>query len=160
MKPPLTTAPIFALDEASTWGDLEDAMSGSVEYQSSKRGKILPLMLFAPMTEPGNLDAWEPMTTLPDNLLMVSVERHVDKTILKALKRGEATLGEVCHAASCPLVRIDFEGPLADAYQQMTDAEIQAYAVTHPGRDDPSFFFLRGNAAVRVFDRELRNVTR
>jgi hypothetical protein len=52
MKPIQTPIPVFALDETTTWVDLEDAMEGSVEFQSSKRGKILPLMCFAPMAEP------------------------------------------------------------------------------------------------------------
>ena len=42
----------------------------------------------------------------------------------------------------------------------MTDADIAAYTLTHAGTDDTSYFFLRGQAAVRAFDRELRNVTR
>jgi hypothetical protein len=160
MKPIQTPIPVFALDETTTWVDLEDAMEGSVEFQSSKRGKILPLMCFAPMTEPENLDAWEPMKVLPENLLVVSIERSWDAIILKALKRAEPTLGEVCHAATFPLVRINFELPLADVYKQMTEVGILAYTMLYEGKDDTSFFFLRSGAAVKAFDKELRNATR
>lgn len=156
----MSTVPVFALDADSTWADLENAMAGCAEYQSSKRGKILPLLLFAPMTEPENPDAWEPMKVLPENLLMVSIERHLDARILKALQQAEAVCGETQHAATCPAVRIDFELPLADVYEQMTRAEIGSFALTYPGKDDPSFFFLRGEAAIRAFDAELRKVTR
>jgi hypothetical protein len=160
MKPSQNTAPVFALDAEATWTDWENAMEGCVEYQSSKRGKILPLMFFAPMTEPENLDAWEPMKTSPENLLIVCIERKVDATILKALKQAEAVLGEVRHAASFQAVGINFTLPLADVYRQMTVAGILAYTCTQTGKDDPSFFFLRGNAAVKAFNQELRNVTR
>lgn len=44
MKSAATTVPVFALDETTDWEDIENAMAGSVEYQSSKLGKILPLM--------------------------------------------------------------------------------------------------------------------
>lgn len=155
----MTTVPIFALDTASTWYDLENAMAGSVEYQSSKRGRILPLMLFAPMTEPENPDAWEPMKGVPENLLMVSIERSMDRRILKALQWAKALCGETQHAATCPLVRIDFERPVAEVYEQMTAAGILALAHTYAGKDDPSFFFLRSEVAVRAFDAEFRKVT-
>lgn len=135
-------------------------MLGCVEYQSSKRGKILPLMLFAPMTEPENLDAWEPMKTLPQNLLIVSIERPVDRQLLQALKQAEAVLGETRHESSCPSVSIRFDLPLADVYAQMIAAGIRAYTITKTGKDDPSFFFLRGVDAVKAFNQELQNVTR
>jgi hypothetical protein len=162
MKPPKNPVPVFALDATTTWDDMENAMNGCVEYQTSKLGKILPLMLFAPMTAPENPDAWEPMKVLPENMLIVSIERHVDASILKALKQAEAVCGEVRHAATFPAVQINFNAdlPLADAYEQMTRAEIFAFAVTYPGKDDPSFFFLRGAATVKVFASELRNATR
>ena len=157
---PQNSVPVFALEEATIWPDLENAMEGCVEYQSSKRGKILPLMLFAPMTTPENLDAWEPMKILPENLLIVSIERHIDASVLKALKWAHTTLGEVRHAASFPALSINFDLPLSDVYKQMTELGILAYTATHSGKDDLSFFFLRGNAAVQAFDKALRNVTR
>jgi len=160
MNPPQNTAPVFALDATATWTDWENAMLGCVEYQSSQRGKILPLMFFAPLTEPENMDAWEPMKTLPENLLIVSIERKVDGTILQALNQAAGVLGEVRHAATFPPVRINFNLPLADVYRQMTVAGILAYTLTRDGKDDPSFFFLRGMAAVKAFNQELRNVTR
>ena len=162
MKPPKNDVPVFALDAATTWDDMENAMEGCVEYQSFKRGKILPLMLFAPMTEPENPDAWEPMKVLPENLLIVSIERHVDANILKALQQAQATCGEVRHAATFPAVQINCNADLAlaDAYEQMSRAGIFAFALTYPGKDDPSFFFLRGAATVKAFASELRHVTR
>lgn len=57
------------------------------------------------------------------------------------------------------LVRIDFAQPFADVYRQMEAAEIAAFATPQPGRDDPSFFFIRGSDAVVAFDRGLRAVT-
>ena len=134
-------------------------MAGCVEYQSSKRGKILPIMCFSPMTEPENLDAWEPMKLLPENLLIICIERKVDARILKALWRAEAVVGEVCHEGTRTGMGINFELPLADVYRQMGSAEIRAYAFTRMGVDDASFFFIRGGEAVRAFDRELRKLT-
>ena len=159
MKPASNNAPVFALDESTDWEDLENVMSASVEYQLSKLGKIIPLMFFAPMTEPENLDAWEPLNALPEYLFIVSIERSADATVIQALKRAEAELGVFQFAASCPAVSIDFEEPLADVYQQMAAADVAAFAHPQPGRDDPSFFFLRGSASVRAFDRALREVT-
>ncbi|MDZ4402351.1 hypothetical protein [Prosthecobacter sp.] len=54
-------------------------------------------------------------------------------------------------------MRIDFEQPLADA--QMTVADSAACALTYSWRDDASFFFLRGSAAVNAFDCGLHEVT-
>lgn len=159
MKPASNTAPVFALDETTDWEDLENAMAGCVEYQSRKLGKIIPLMFFAPMTEPDNLDAWEPLKTTPQNLFIASIARSTDAIVIKALERTETELGELRLASSFPAVRIDFEEPLADVYQQMTAADIAAFALTHTGRDEASFFFLRGSTAVRAFDRALREVT-
>jgi len=159
MKPASNNAPVFALDETADWEDLDNAMAASAEYQLSKLGKIIPLMFFAPMTEPDNLDAWEPLQTLPQNLFIISIERSTDAIVIQALEQAEAELGELRFSASFPAVRIDFEEPFADVYQQMTAADIAAFAQTSPGKDDPSFFFLRGSAAVRAFDRALRVVT-
>lgn len=156
MKPAANQAPVFALDETTDWGDLENVMSASVEYQFSKLGKIIPLLFFAPMTEPENLDAWEPLTKLPDNLFIVSIERSTDATLVKALEQAEA---ELRFAASFPAVRIDFEEPFADVYRQMEAAGIAAFAHPQPGPDDPSFFFLRGSNAVRAFNTGLGKVT-
>ena len=156
----MSTLPVFALDADSTWADLENAMAGCAEYQSSQRGRILPILLFAPMTEPENPDAWEPMESLPENMLIISIERAMDDRIVRALQQAKAVCGETQQAAACPLVRIDFELPLANAYEQMAGAGILSYALTHPGKDDPSFFLLRGAAAVRAFATELPKVAR
>jgi len=159
IQPPANTVPVFALDADTTWADWENALAASVKYQSSKHGKILPLMFFAPLAEPENPDTWEPMTTVPENLLVCSIERKVDGIILRALKQAEPALGEIRQAASFPAISLNLNLPLADVYRQMTVAGIQAYTVTKTHPDDVSCFFLRGNAAVRAFDKELRKVT-
>lgn len=136
------------------------ALDGCVAYQSNQRGKILPLAFFAPMTEPENLDAWEPMTTLPENLLIVSLERTVDATILKALTQARATLGEIYAAVAFSRVQINLNLPLADVYRRMAGVGLLACTVIQSDTDAISFFFLRGRTAVQAFDRELRDVTR
>ena len=159
MSTPSNNAPVFALDETADWDDLENAMAASAEYQSRKLGKIIPLMFFSPMTEPDNLDAWEPMTTLPENLLITSIERSADKTLFKALDKAEGYIGETHLAASCPDVSVDYDEPLAVIYEQMADAGIDSFAKPTQGQDDVSFFFLRGKEAVLAFNRALRSVT-
>ena len=164
MKPannnsPSETAAVFALDAGTDWEDLLNAMEACINYQSTRRGKILPLMFFAPLTEPENLDAWEPMKTVPENLLVLSLERKVDLQLLQALEQAAPVLGAISHAATCQAILLDFKLPLADVYAQMTAAGILAYTYTQTHKDDPSYFFLRGVAAVRAFDKELRRVT-
>jgi hypothetical protein len=156
---PVNKLPVFALDSSTTWWDLENAMEASVRYQSEHTGKIAPLMLFAPMRSPENLDTWEPLKVLPADLFMVSIERHIDARVLEALKWSHAVVGEVRHADSFPGVAINFELPLADVYQQMDRAGILAYAETRPGKDDPSFFFLRTSEGVKAFADALPEVT-
>lgn len=51
-------------------------------------------------------------------------------------------------AASFPAVKVDYEQPLSDVYRQMSEAQVLVFAQTSPGKDDPSFFFVRGGAAV------------
>jgi hypothetical protein len=159
MKPASNNLPVFAMDETTGWEDLENVMAASVDYQSNHLGRIIPLMFFAPMTEPENLDAWEPMRSMPDNLLIVSIERSTDAVLVQALKHAEDAVGELRFAASFPAVRIDYERPFADVYQQMDAAEIAAFASPQPGRDEPSFFFIRGPDAVQAFSRGLRTAT-
>jgi hypothetical protein len=65
----------------------------------------------------------------------------------------------VRHADSFPGVAVDYELPLSDVYQQMDRAGILAYALTRPGKDDPSFFFLRTSAGVKAFADALPKVT-
>lgn len=160
MKSSPNIAPVFALDETTDWEDLENDMTASADYQARKLGKIIPLMFFAPMTTPENLDAWEPVKTPPDNLLIVSMERSADNKLIKAIELAEPELGELKTTSSFPAVQVDYEKPLASVYQQMQAADIAAYAqiFTHP--DAPSFFFLRGNAGVLAFNRALRQVTK
>lgn len=159
MKKRSRTMPVFALDESVDWDDLENALEASAEYQSSQRGVILPLFAFAPMTEPANLDQWEPMKSVPQDLFLVSVERRIDARVLEALEKAAPLLGPVVRAEAAAPVRIDLTLPLADIYRQMAEAAVAAFAETRLGKDDPSFFFLRGAEAVRVFDRELRKIS-
>jgi hypothetical protein len=161
MNPPQNNALVFALDPDSTWDDLEDAMTGCVDYQSRHGGKIIPLLFFAPMTEPENPDAWEPMREAPENLLIVSVERSADETLFRALRHAQPAIGEVYRAGTFPIVvHTDFKGPLATVYEQMAAAKIHAFAHTFEGKDAPSFFFVRGKEAVRSFSDGLRHATR
>jgi hypothetical protein len=133
--------PVFALAADADWLDWENAFAASVNFQANHRPQILPLMLFAPLTEPANPDTWEPMTTLPDNLLACSIERTMDATLLKALAQAEPVLGEIRHTASFPAISINLALPLADVYRQMTVARIQAYTLTKTHPDDVSCFF-------------------
>jgi hypothetical protein len=159
MKPASNHAPVFALDDSTDWDDLDNVLAASAVYQEKHHGRIIPLMFFAPMTEPENLDAWLPMRTAPERLFIVSIERSTDATLMKAFEHAEAGLGELRLSASCPQVVIDFEEPFAHVYEQMEAADIAAFANLMPGRDDPSFFFVRGREAVLAFDHALRAVT-
>ncbi|MCX6900460.1 MAG: hypothetical protein NT105_17405 [Verrucomicrobia bacterium] len=47
----------------------------------------------------------------------------------------------------------------ADVFRQMTVAGVVACSRRLPDKEDSSFFFVRGAAAVRVFDKGLRAVT-
>jgi hypothetical protein len=156
LPPAVKLLPIFALEASSGWDDLQDAISGNANYQLTQLGTIIPLLLFAPLTTPENLDAWVPMKTAPENLLIISIARKMDARVLQALQQADADLGGVRHAATCPTLSVNFELPVADVYAQMTATGILAYTLTRP--DDPSFFFLRTPAAVQAFDRELRHV--
>jgi hypothetical protein len=57
------------------------------------------------------------------------------------------------------LLRINSNLPLEDVFRQMGETGVRACSLAHPGKDDPSFFFLRSSAVVRAFDKELRAVT-
>ena len=156
---PINKIPVFALDTDSTWDDLLNAMQSSVRFQTAARGQFFPLFFFAPMREPENPDTWEPLKTLPENLLMISIARHIDERVLKALMRAKSVCGETRQAASFPSVRLDFERPLANVYEQMAAAGIRSFVRISPGQDDPSFFFLRGAVAVKAFGVELPKAT-
>jgi hypothetical protein len=159
MKPKVQKVPVFAVEAAADWNDLWNAMEGCVTYQQTRRGIILPLLMFAPMTEPENLDAWEPMRTLPENLLIMSIERPMYDKVLQALQLAREVIGEICRTGSGAAVDIDFRLPLTDIYRQMTVAGIRAATLIQNHPDDGSFFFLRGSAAVQAFSRELPRVT-
>jgi hypothetical protein len=150
---------VFALSAESDWDDLVNAMAASANYQN-RLGKILPLFLFAPMTEPQNPDTWEPLKTLPENLLMISIERHIDRRVVHALQQIKRLCGEIHQSGSFPiLVQIDDKQPVADVYSQMERSGIRAYARMNGGTD-PSFFFLRGADAVKGFAAELPKAPR
>ena len=104
MKPPKNPVAVFALDEDFAWEDLEDAMSGCANWQSANRGKIIPLLFFAPMTPPANPDAWEPMKGMPRNLFIISIERSTDATLLKEIVKVHHPLLEETLLSHC-LVR-------------------------------------------------------
>jgi len=158
MKPRINL-PVFALDASATWDDLENAVWAAVQWQTAHHGKFLSLFLFAPRTEPANPDAWEPLATLPDDLLIFSIARATDAIVLKALQQAGAHVGPVVHHGTDPRMDLDVRLPLADVYRQMTVAGLRAFAYVLPREDDASYFFLRGAATVRAFDTALRHVT-
>ncbi len=157
-------APVFALAEETTWDDVDNAMAASAEYQSSKLGKIIPLFFFAPLTEPANPDAWEPMRKTALNLLIISIARSTDATVRAALRQAAAELGAPDPAPGFDPpgmeIEIEDEGLLAEVFARMTAVDLRFHAHEQMGEDDPSFYFVRGGAAVRAFDRALRDVTR
>lgn len=55
----------------------------------------------------------------------------------------------------------DLEDAVAAVCAQMEEAEgLRFYGHEHTGPDEASFYFVRGGAAVRAFDKALRTVTR
>ena len=152
------SVPVFALEEHTGWFDLEDAMTGSIEYQSTHLKHVLPLMFFAPMTTPDNLDAWEPMKEFPQNLLAISIERDMDARVLLALRQAEPEIGPVGIAPECTAVEVHYRLPLTDVFAQMDAAKLCAYAHTYLKEDSPMFFFLRGLATVKAFNEKLSRI--
>jgi hypothetical protein len=153
------TYPIFALAASTVWDDLLNAMEAYIQYEMTTTGQFTPLFLFAPMTEPDNPDAWEPLKTIPENCLVISISRDWDPMILEALEHEKETIGLVRNPGNTS-VCVNRTLPISDVYRQMNRVEINVYNLmgTHP--DDPSFFFLRGEMTVRAFDKGLRHVTR
>ena len=156
--PPQNNLPVFALDPFLTWNDLENAMEGCVEYQNSTTGIIRPVMLFAPMTEPANPDTWQPMKVLPENLLLVSIERSWDALMLKAFARARDVLGQP--TAVFPSVWSRPQALIADIYSEMAKSGVVSYKELHEDKDDPSFFFLRGRETIQAFNDSLRWLTK
>jgi hypothetical protein len=157
---PINRLPVFALNSESDWDDLLNALQASVNYQLNKFGHFYPLHLFAPLTEPANADVWEPLKTLPENLLMVSMERCMDARVLNALLRAQFVCGPTPQTGDARAIPVDMERPLAEVYQQMASANLRSFAFTKKTVEDPSFFFLRGEAAVKAFAKELPNARR
>jgi hypothetical protein len=142
------------------WDDLEDAMSGCVNWQSANRGKIIPLLFFAPMTAPANPDAWEPLQGPPQNLFIISIEYSSDATLRRAIRHASGVLGDLREPDNCPHVDIALDGhPIAEVYAQMEAAGITAYRYSSLLKDDLSFFFIRGPEAVQAFSQGLRRAT-
>jgi len=157
MQPP-NNLPVFALDSSWAWNDLEDAMEACVQYQNTTTGKIRPVMLFAPMTEPENPDTWQPMKVLPENLLLLSIERSWDALMLKALARIPAVAGQP--VARFPSVWSTPQALIADIYSEMAKAGLASHKELHDGKDDVSVFFLRGRQTVQAFNDSLRSITK
>jgi hypothetical protein len=155
---PQNNLPVFALDSSSTWSDLENAMEACVQYQSTTTGIIRPVMLFAPMTEPENPDTWQPMKVLPENLLLVSIERSWDALMLKAFARARDVLGQP--TTVFPSVWSRPEVLIADIYSAMARLGLVSYKELHEDKDDPSFFFLRGRETIQAFNDSLRWLTK
>lgn len=155
----ITRLPVFALGAESDWEDLRNAMEAAANYQLNQLGKIYPLFLFAALTEPANPDTWEPLKTLPENLLIISIERSMDNRVLNALFRAKFVCGETRKAADCPAVQVDVQRPVAEVYQQMAVAGVRSFAYPS-AQADACFFFLRGGAAVKALAKELPNAHR
>ncbi len=160
MPSPRNNAAVFALDADFLWDDLEDAMSGCVNWQSANRGRIIPLLFFAPMTAPANPDAWEPIQGPPRHLFIISIEHSSDATLRRAIRHASAVLGDLREPANCAEVDIAFDGhPIAEVYAQMEAAGILAYRYSSLAKDDVSFFFIRGPGAVQAFGQGLLRAT-
>jgi hypothetical protein len=129
-----------------------------VQYQKATTGKIRPVMLFAPMTEPENPDTWQPMKVLPENLLLISIERSWDALMLQAFARARDVLGQP--AAVFPSVWSQPQALIAGLYSEMTKAGIVSYKELHDGKDDLSFFFLRGREPIKAFNDSLHRLTK
>lgn len=157
VQPP-NNLPVFALDSSWAWNDLEIAMEACVQYQNTTTGQIRPLMLFAPMTEPENPDTWQPMKVLPENLLLLSIARSWDALMLKAFARIPAVSGQP--VARFPSVWSRPQALIADLYSEMAKAELASHKELHDGKDDVSFFFLRGRQTVQAFNDSLRSITK
>ncbi|MCX7009380.1 MAG: hypothetical protein NTY53_19405 [Kiritimatiellaeota bacterium] len=80
--------------------------------------------------------------------------------MLKALQQAEPVLGPLHHVAQCPALKINFEEPIAQVYQQMAIAGMRVLTYKYKRPKSRAIFLLRGLSAVEAFDRELRNVTR
>jgi hypothetical protein len=148
--------PVFALGPEATWDDLINAIEASVQYCSDTYGRFGPMSAFAPLTEPANPDRWEPMRTPPSNLLVTSIERKEDARLLKAFARAENEIRPLLHESPGSPVQIDYERLIADVYDQMERSEVIAFCHTNSNPDDPSFFFLRGLAAINSVNKYLR----
>jgi hypothetical protein len=149
--------PIFALDPSADWDDLTNAMEASVQYQVSEHGKFGSMFAFAPMTEPANPDAWEPLADPPQNLLAASIERKLDARLLKAFKQAEGTAGPLLLQSSPESpVWIDELKLIADVYDQMEKFGITAFCRLGTHENDVSFFFLRGLDGILAVNERLR----
>lgn len=153
--------PIFALDASSGFEELLNALQASVEYCHQKWGQFGSWYAFAAMTEPVELDRWVPIPrgTAPEYLVAVSIDRREDKRLLRAFALAEPEIGPLLHDSNTSPVRADMQLPLADVYQQMDEAGVNAYCKLYDHEDDASFFFVVGSDAVIALDKQLQTLT-
>ncbi len=149
----------FALGKETTWDGLTNAMEAYLRHETATTGTFTPLFFFAPTTEPANPDLWQPLPGMAENTLIISIARHWDTTIVKALEHMKDSIGKIYYPGDTS-IGINYTLPIADVYQQMNRAEINIYSRTGTHPDDPSFYFVRGEATMRAFDQGLRYVTR
>jgi hypothetical protein len=154
-EPQKNEQPIFPLDASADWDDVMNAMTASVRYQTETRGQFGPMFAFAPMTDPENLDEWEPLHVPPKFLLVTSIERKEDERLLKAFTGAAAEIGLLLSSPASP-VQIQQDRPVADVYRQMEEAGVTAYCSIAEHFDDPSYFFLRGTDAILAVNEHLR----
>lgn len=150
--------PVFALEAATMWSDLEKVAKGVVDYEADELGHTLPLILFSLMTTPANPNRMEPMQTPPENLFIISIERPMDALVRKAAKQARTVLGVKDPASESTGVTINGELPLANVIEQMQKLGVQIDWTTSRDKNHASFFFLCGNAAVEAFGDALWDV--
>ncbi|MCX7010512.1 MAG: hypothetical protein NTY53_25260 [Kiritimatiellaeota bacterium] len=152
--------PVFALEANTTWHDMQNAIHAAAAYQRDQGGNRVPIFLFAPLTEPENLDAWEPMKIEPENLLVVSLERKWDEIILQALAHARLESDTPLPLPHGPEIDPNFDLPLADLYRQLVATDSLGYFLPHLVEHAPSMFFVRGTIGVRTFKKILHRIMR
>jgi hypothetical protein len=152
--------PIFALGVSADWDDLANALQASVQYQSRVRNAFGPLFAFAPLLEPENPDAWEPLPAWPREVLLGSIARKEDARVVKAFAQVEDHIGPLLHNSTTSAVRIDEHRLIADVYDQMDAAEVTAFCRLGSHEDDLSLFFVRGAKAIEPLNAALGAIKR
>jgi len=98
------------------------------------------------------------MKVLPENLLLLSIERSWDALMLKALARIPAVAGQP--VARFPSVWSTPQALIADLYSEMAKAGLASHKELQDGKDDVSLFFLCGRQTVQAFNDSLRSITK